>query len=173
MGTCPATPSPKSLFLDFVAKLNANGLDSYMIPSKIEGLAFGQDVIINGVTKHTLFVANDNDFLATIADPHKLLGDPSRGTIANPINSTCSPSMTAICRDSRHKRSARCTVCCATTTTGKTGNMVNSRTKQGWTCQDLGPVASDEMFVTGLDLSTHNRRHQPQPNRCTALMPAP
>jgi hypothetical protein len=75
---------PKTLFLDFVAKLNANGIDSYLIPSKIEGLAFGQDVVINGVTKHTLFVANDNDFLATIADPFGQAGDPNRGTIANP-----------------------------------------------------------------------------------------
>ena len=75
---------PKNLFLDFVAKLNANGVDSYLIPSKIEGLAFGQDVVINGGTKHTLFVANDNDFLATIADPLKLPGDPTRGTVANP-----------------------------------------------------------------------------------------
>jgi hypothetical protein len=75
---------PKKLFVDLVAKLNAAGIDSYLIPSKIEGLAFGQDVIINGETKHTLFIANDNDFLATIADPHKLPGDPTRGNIANP-----------------------------------------------------------------------------------------
>ena len=75
---------PKTLFLDIVAKLNANGINSYLIPSKIEGLAFGQDVVVNGITKHTLFVANDNDFLATIADPFKLPGDPTRGTIANP-----------------------------------------------------------------------------------------
>ncbi len=40
--------------------------------------------MINGVTEHTLSVANDNDFLATIADPFKLPGDPTRGTIANP-----------------------------------------------------------------------------------------
>jgi hypothetical protein len=74
----------KTLFLDMVGKLTAAGIDSYLIPSKIEGVAFGQDVVINGVTKHTLYIANDNDFLATIADPLKLPNDPTRGTIANP-----------------------------------------------------------------------------------------
>ena len=71
-------------FLDIVSKLNASGIDSHIIPSKLEGVAFGQDVVINGVSKHTLYVANDNDFLATIADPLKSPGDPSRGTVANP-----------------------------------------------------------------------------------------
>ncbi len=73
-------------FLDVVNKLNAAGINSYLIPSKIEGIAFGQDVVINGVTKHTLFVANDNDFLTTAADPFKRLqGDlSSRGVVANP-----------------------------------------------------------------------------------------
>ena len=74
----------KTPFLDIVSTLNAAGIDSYFIPSKVEGVAFGQDVVINGVTKHTLYVANDNDFLATIADPLALPNDPARGTIANP-----------------------------------------------------------------------------------------
>ena len=74
----------KTLFLDFVAKLNTAGIDSHLIPSKIEGVAFGQDVEINGVTKHTLFIANDNDFLPTAADPFKLPGDVTRGVVANP-----------------------------------------------------------------------------------------
>ena len=74
----------KTLFLDIVSKLNAAGIDSLDIPSKIEGLAFGQDVVIDGVTRHTLYITNDNDFLGTIADPHKLPGDASRGMVANP-----------------------------------------------------------------------------------------
>ena len=74
----------KTLFLDIVSKLNAAGIDSYLIPSKLEGLAFGQDVVIDGGIKHTLYVANDNDFLATIADPLKLPSDPTRRTVANP-----------------------------------------------------------------------------------------
>jgi hypothetical protein len=75
---------PKTLFLDLVAKLTAAGIDPYLIPSKIEGVCFGQDVTIGGATRHTLYVANDNDFLSTIADPFKLPGDPTRGMIANP-----------------------------------------------------------------------------------------
>jgi hypothetical protein len=53
----------KSLFLDIVATLNANGITSDLIPAKIEGTAFGPDVVVDGVKEHTLWVANDNDFL--------------------------------------------------------------------------------------------------------------
>jgi hypothetical protein len=28
-------------------------------------MAFGEDVVVGGVVKHTLYVANDNDFIAT------------------------------------------------------------------------------------------------------------
>jgi hypothetical protein len=68
----------KTLFLDVVAELTAAGIDPKDIPSKIEAVAFGPDKIINGVTKHTLFIANDNDFLATITDTDHPAG------IANP-----------------------------------------------------------------------------------------
>jgi len=74
----------KTLFLNMVDVLNAHGIDSLDIPSKMEGVAFGQDVVINGVTKHTLYVANDNDFLPMIADPHKSPGDTTRGMVPNP-----------------------------------------------------------------------------------------
>ena len=74
----------KTLFMDIVEKLNASGVDSLDIPSKIEGLAFGQDVVMDGVTRHTLYITNDNDFLGNVADPHKLPGDPTRGMVANP-----------------------------------------------------------------------------------------
>lgn len=57
----------KSLFLDIKAALNAAGFTDDKIPAKLESLAFGADVVVDGVTKHTLFVANDNDFLATTA----------------------------------------------------------------------------------------------------------
>lgn len=56
----------KTLFLDVVATLNAQGISSDNIPAKLEGVAFGQDIVINGVTKHTLYVTNDNDFTATV-----------------------------------------------------------------------------------------------------------
>jgi hypothetical protein len=74
----------KTPFLDIVGKLSAAGIDKRLIPSKIEGVAFGQDVTIAGETKHTLFVANDNDFLPTVADPLKLPTDPTRSLALNP-----------------------------------------------------------------------------------------
>ena len=74
----------KTLFLDIVAKLTGAGINPYLIPSKIEGVTFGQDVHVAGETMHTLYVANDNDFLATVADPFKAPGDPTRGEILNP-----------------------------------------------------------------------------------------
>ena len=58
-----STPAvSKTLFLDVVNILNANGIASTAIPSKIEGFAFGDDIVIGGQTKHTLWMTNDNDF---------------------------------------------------------------------------------------------------------------
>ena len=63
-GTQAATHAvAKTLFVDLVAVLEANGFAATAIPAKIEGLAFGPDVRQGGVTYHTLWVANDNDFL--------------------------------------------------------------------------------------------------------------
>lgn len=56
----------KILFLDVVPVLKAHGITSDRIPAKLEGLAFGQDVVIGGRTKHTLYVANDNDYTAVV-----------------------------------------------------------------------------------------------------------
>jgi hypothetical protein len=57
--------------LDIRAALNADGFLDTEIPAKIEGLAFGQDVMLNGVLDHTLFVSNDNDFVADVAGPNQ------------------------------------------------------------------------------------------------------
>jgi Esterase-like activity of phytase len=58
---------PKSgPFLDIVAALGADGIPPSEVPAKIEGLAFGQDVTINGQVEHTLYVSNDNDFLSQV-----------------------------------------------------------------------------------------------------------
>jgi hypothetical protein len=54
----------KSLFVDLRAAMNAAGISDALIPAKLEGMAFGDDVVIDGVVKHTLYIANDNDFLA-------------------------------------------------------------------------------------------------------------
>lgn len=65
-GDLSAFAVPKSLFLNIVAQLNAKGITSDLVPAKIEGTAFGPDVKVGGATRHTLFVANDNDFLASV-----------------------------------------------------------------------------------------------------------
>ena len=65
----------KTLFLDLVQALNANGIASGDIPAKIEGVSFGPDVVVAGV--HTLFVANDNDFIATVTDSLHPAGVPN------------------------------------------------------------------------------------------------
>jgi len=79
-GDLSAYAVKKTLFLDVVSKLNGAGIDSLFIPSKLEGMAFGQDVVIDGVTQHTLYLANDNDFLGEIADPT----DPANTIVENP-----------------------------------------------------------------------------------------
>jgi DNA-binding beta-propeller fold protein YncE len=58
----------KVQFLDIVTTLNAHGISSIDIPAKLEGVAFGPDVQVGGVSKHTLFVANDNDFVGHLVD---------------------------------------------------------------------------------------------------------
>ena len=56
----------KSEFLDVVARLTAIGITADKVPAKLEGVAFGPDIVIKGVNKHTLFIANDNDFLPSV-----------------------------------------------------------------------------------------------------------
>lgn len=59
----------KTLFLDVVQVLVNNGFSAtFDIPSKIEGLTFGRDVTRRGQTFHTLWVANDNDFVNETGD---------------------------------------------------------------------------------------------------------
>src|SRR5579862_4618052 len=58
----------KTLFVDLVKVLTANGIAAGEIPAKIEGITFGPDVTEHGTKLHTLWVANDNDFLQTVAD---------------------------------------------------------------------------------------------------------
>lgn len=61
--TAAANAVAKTLFLDIVQVLGNNGITADQVPAKLEGLAFGPDVTNAGVTTHTLWVANDNDFL--------------------------------------------------------------------------------------------------------------
>nr|WP_316639443.1 esterase-like activity of phytase family protein [uncultured Roseateles sp.] len=64
--TQPGVAVKGSLFLDIKAVLNAKGISDALIPSKLEGIAFGDDVMVGGVLKHTLYLANDNDFLGAV-----------------------------------------------------------------------------------------------------------
>lgn len=62
----------KSLFLDIRQVLNANGISDANIPAKMEGAAFGDDVVNGmGQTLHTLWLANDNDFVPGVAGTNK------------------------------------------------------------------------------------------------------
>ncbi|HEY6528592.1 MAG TPA: esterase-like activity of phytase family protein [Cellvibrionaceae bacterium] len=68
----------KREFLDIKSALVAAGVDAKDIPAKIEGIAFGKDVSLNGNLLHTLWVTNDNDFLSVVTDANHPTG------IANP-----------------------------------------------------------------------------------------
>ncbi len=69
----------KTLFLDVVKSLTATGIDASEIPAKIEGVTFGPDVKQGGTTLHTLWIANDNDFLQTVPDANgNLLANPNQ-----------------------------------------------------------------------------------------------
>ena len=70
---------PKILFLDIVTALSSKGMAGYDVPAKLEGLTFGTDVVIDGSTKHTLYVSNDNDYTAVVANSHH-----PTGTVDNP-----------------------------------------------------------------------------------------
>jgi len=60
----------KTSFLDIVAVLGANSITPANVPAKLEGLAFGTDILVNGTLTHTLWMANDNDFLPSVAGPN-------------------------------------------------------------------------------------------------------
>jgi hypothetical protein len=70
-GDLSASAVKKSLVLDAVALLKTSGLTGKQIPAKLEGLAFGADVIHDGVLLHTLYVTNDNDFVSNIAGDNR------------------------------------------------------------------------------------------------------
>lgn len=64
----------KTLTLDVKNMLVSAGIAAQNIPAKIEGMTFGKDVVYNSVNLHTLWISNDNDFLATITDSKHPLG---------------------------------------------------------------------------------------------------
>lgn len=66
-----AVPKGATPFLDLVAALTAAGITKDKIPAKIEGISFGEDVAYGGALYHTLYIANDNDFVPGIAGPNQ------------------------------------------------------------------------------------------------------
>lgn len=58
-------------FLDLVNELAKQGITGANVPAKIEGVSFGQDVAYGGDTYHTLYLANDNDFVPGTAGPNQ------------------------------------------------------------------------------------------------------
>jgi hypothetical protein len=48
-------------------------MDPTLVPAKLKGLALGPDVKQGGKTVHTLWVANNNDFLTQLPDKNKNL----------------------------------------------------------------------------------------------------
>ena len=73
-GAAAAAAVPKSAtpFLDIVAVLGAHGITPANVPEKIEGPAFGPDLVLaDGTIEHTLWVTNDNDFVPGTAGPNQ------------------------------------------------------------------------------------------------------
>jgi hypothetical protein len=64
------------------------GITNALVPSKIEGVAFGQDVLLNGVSFHTLWVTNDNDFSVQTSGTNQFfvfaLSDADLGAVFEP-----------------------------------------------------------------------------------------
>jgi hypothetical protein len=67
-----AVPKSATPFLDIVAVLGAHGITPANVPEKIEGPAFGPDLVLaDGTIEHTLWVTNDNDFVPGTAGPNQ------------------------------------------------------------------------------------------------------
>ena len=66
------TPVSKTPFLDLLNP--ALGIAGANFPAKIEGVAFGDDVQLNGQTLHTLVVTNDNDFVTSASSNFYVFG---------------------------------------------------------------------------------------------------
>jgi hypothetical protein len=61
----------KTLVMDPLALLKAAGFADTQVPAKIEGMSCGDDVVEGGTTYHTLYLANDNDFVSGVAGDNK------------------------------------------------------------------------------------------------------
>jgi len=64
----------KILFLDVVMAMGSKGIAGFDVPAKLEGITFGADVVMDGATKHTRYLSNDNDDTAVVANSHHPTG---------------------------------------------------------------------------------------------------
>ena len=77
--TAAANEVKKTLFVDLVLSMNAAGISSAEIPAKIEGISFGPDLKGGKTVIHTLWVANDNDFLPEVPDANgNMIANPNQ-----------------------------------------------------------------------------------------------
>lgn len=58
--------------VDLVKLFSENGIAAQDVPAKLEGMTFGPDVEIDGKRQHTLYLANDNDFLPEVAGASRI-----------------------------------------------------------------------------------------------------
>jgi hypothetical protein len=69
----------KTLFVDLVLSMENAGISAGEIPAKIEGITFGPDLKGGKETLHTLWVANDNDFLEEVPDANgNMIANPNQ-----------------------------------------------------------------------------------------------
>ena len=113
--TLPASFTPVSKgATPFIDMLNPSfGLNNADFPQKIESLAFGQDMNVNGVLEHTLWVSNDNDFETSAPSNFYVFGIPAadlRGYQAQSITpepaslALFAVGLAAICLGRRRRR---------------------------------------------------------------------
>lgn len=72
---------PKTQVVDLVQVFQAAGIAATDIPAKIEGLAFGPDLTVDGAALHTLYISCDNDFLGAVTDTYHPQGAPNPSRI--------------------------------------------------------------------------------------------
>jgi hypothetical protein len=84
----------------FLNMLNpAYGLNNADFPQKIESIAFGPDITLNGSTEHTIWVGNDNDFDPTAPNNLYVFGFTNTdlpGYQAQPVTATPEPASIAL-----------------------------------------------------------------------------
>jgi hypothetical protein len=86
-GDLSAFAVAKTEFLDIRKTLvdAGIGITDTLVPAKIEGVAFGSDIVLNGASFHTLWITNDNDFASDTSGTNRFfvyaVSDADLGTV--------------------------------------------------------------------------------------------